>query len=266
MKFRWNNIPLPILAVTLFLVFACNVPGSATQVMPTSTHRATLTLTASISPSPTMTLTSTKPPTPTWTLTPSNTPTPTWTPTPEHTPTDTRTPTPEAATASAAQNVNCRWGPHSLYLAAGLFREGATAQIDGRDYGANWLWIQMEDFSYHCWVAASAVEVQGELDSVPRVSTDPPISSSVALATGVSAVRDGNKVTIAWNPADPAVDLHYLIRANICNGQYVLEWIDTTTNTVYTLQDKPGCAGTSSANIFVVNKKGYSAPVAVPWP
>ncbi len=124
----------------------------------------------------------------------------------------------------------------------------------------------MEDFAYHCWVATSAVIVTGDLDHVPYGPMDPPINSSVPSATGVGATRDGNKVIIAWNAAPPAVDLHYLIKANICNGTNVFEWVDVTTRTSYTLQDKSGCSGSSSGKVYVVNKLGYSSPVPVPWP
>jgi hypothetical protein len=124
----------------------------------------------------------------------------------------------------------------------------------------------MEDIAYHCWVAASAVVVTGDLESVPSVPTGPPINTNVPPPTGVGATRNGNKVTITWNAAAPAVDLHYLIQAETCNGQYVIETIDTTTNTSYTIQDEQGCSGTSKAQMHVVNKTGYSSPVSVPWP
>jgi len=265
-KWLWG-LSLVFLVVVLG---ACNMPASNILSPATATNTPTLTYTSSITPSPTATATATRTSTPTstFTLIPSDTPTPTPsdTPLPTDTPTITPTPTPEKATASAEGNINCRWGPNTVYLVAGLFREGATAQVDGIDYGANWLWIQMEDFAYHCWVATSAVIVNGDLDSVPNVSTDPPINSAVPSARGVSASRNGDKVVVTWNAAAPAVDLHYLIKANICNGQYVLEWIDVTTNTAYTLQDKTGCSGNSSAKIFVVNKLGYASPVQVPWP
>ncbi len=124
----------------------------------------------------------------------------------------------------------------------------------------------MEDFASHCWVAASAVVVTGDLGSVSSVPTGPPINTNVPSPTGVGATRNGDKVTITWNAAAPAVDLHYLIRAETCNGQYVIETIDTTTNTSYTIQDEQGCSGTSKAQMHVVNKTGYSSPVSVPWP
>jgi hypothetical protein len=174
--------------------------------------------------------------------------------------------TPETATANAEQNVNCRWGPSPVYLNAGSFQDGATAWIDGRNYAATWLWIQMEGFTYHCWVAASAIVVTGDLESVPTVPTGPPVNSNVPPPSGVGATRNGNKVTITWNAAAPAVDLHYLIRAQTCNGQFVIETIDTTTNTAYTIQDEQDCSGTSKAQMHVVDKTGYSSPVPVPWP
>ncbi|MBE9524880.1 MAG: hypothetical protein IMY76_07255 [Chloroflexi bacterium] len=124
----------------------------------------------------------------------------------------------------------------------------------------------MEDIAYHCWVVGSAVVLQGDIDSVPRVSIDPPINSAVPSAGGVSASRNGSKVTITWSAAPPAVDLHYLVRSYLCNGQYVIETIVRTQNTTVSVQDKTGCSGTSSAQIFVVNKTGYASPVSVPWP
>ncbi len=267
-----------IVSFVLLMVLssACNMPAkepprptTATNT-PTTTFTPTSTWTPSATPSPTPTASSTPTPTatftPTPTFTPSLTPTPTDTPTPTHTPTETPTATPETATAHAEQNVNCRWGPSTVYMHAGLFREGATASIDGRNYAATWLWIQMEGFSYHCWVAASAVVVQGDLSTVPLVPTTPPTNSAVPSATGVSATRNGNMVTITWAPAAPAVDLHYLIIAQVCTGQYVVEVVDTTTSTSYTIQDLKSCSGSSSASLYVVNKLGYSAPVAVPWP
>ena len=162
--------------------------------------------------------------------------------------------------------MNCRWGPSAVYLNAGLLEDGKTARIDGRNYPATWLWVQLEGSNAHCWVTASAVVVSGDLESVPSVPTGPPINTNVPPPSGIGATRNGNNVTITWNAAAPAVDLHYLIRAATCDGQYLIETIDTTTNSAYTIQDKQGCSGASKAQMHVVNKTGYSAPVPVPWP
>jgi uncharacterized protein YraI len=270
-----GRITLVLLSIFLAeLLGACNMPEEDSTSGSTATNKLTLTLPPSITLTPTTPPTSTQTPMPTQTLTltPSLTPTASDTPSPTSTatstdiPTITPTLTPETAIANAEQNVNCRWGPSSVYLNAGSFPDGATARIDGRNYAASWLWIQMEDFSYRCWVAASAVVVTGDLGSVPSVPTGPPINTIVPPPTGVGATRNGNNVTITWNAAAPAVDLHYLIWAETCDGQYVIETLDTTTNTSYTIQDKPGCSGTSKAQMHVVNKTGYSSPVSVPWP
>ena len=249
----------------LVMLMGCNMPQPET-----ASSTPTLTPAPEIAPSLTSTKdptsTPTEIPTSTFTLTPSATPTNTITSTPTKIPTGTFTATPEGVAVSAEQNVNCRWGPNVAYLNAGLLPAGASAAIDGRDYAATWLWIQMEGIAYHCWVAASAVLLQGDVDSVPRVSIDPPINNAVPSASGVSASRNGSKVTITWSPSSPAVDLHYLVRANLCNGQYVIETIISTQNSAVTVQDKIDCPGSSSAQLFVVNKTGYAAPVTVPWP
>ena len=260
------------LIVLLIAIVACNLPSSSRLSPATTTHTSTLTFTASFTPSftpsPSETSTATSTPVPTATITNSQTHTLTLTdtPIPTDTPTITLTSTLQNATVEADGNINCRWGPNTVYLVAGLFREGSIAQVDGRDYGGNWLWIQMEGFSYHCWVATSAVIVSGDLDSVSYGPLDPPINSSIAPATGVGSVRDGDSVIVVWSAAASAVDLHYLIKANICNGQFVIEWTDVTTKTSYILQDPSGCSGNSSAKLFVVNKLGYSSPVPIPWP
>jgi len=154
----------------------------------------------------------------------------------------------------------------TVFLHAGLFAEGETAHVDGRNYAKTWLWIQQANTGAHCWVAASAVDILGDLESVPVVPTDPPANPQVPSPQNVNAVRSNNKVTITWNPAPPALDLHYLVKAKVCNGQFIIEVLDTTLNTAYTLQDQQTCSGTSSAKIFTVKKLGYSQPVKVPWP
>jgi hypothetical protein len=157
-------------------------------------------------------------------------------------------------------------GPDVVYLYNVTFDEGTLARVDGRNSAKTWLWIQIEGYDHHCWIIASAAVLDGDIDLIPRVPSDPPASPSVSSPAGVHATRSGSAVTIAWNPAAPSVDLHYLIRALVCNGQYLIDVIDTTTNTSYTVRDKAGCSGSSSGRVFVVNRLGYSVPVSVSWP
>jgi len=153
-----------------------------------------------------------------------------------------------------------------VYLFSALLTEGSSARVEGRNYASTWLWVQIEGFAYRCWLAASAVVIRGDINTVPTVPTDPPNNPSVPPPTGVTATRNKNKVTITWNPAPPAVDLHYLVQTQTCNGQYVIEWVDTTTNSAYTVEDKTTCNETSSGKVFTVNKLGYSTGVKIPWP
>ena len=260
----WVRPSLTLSLPILLWLGACSL--SANGLPPIAAQADTASPTSTTSTTPTHTPTSTTTPTTTETLTPTLTGTPTETPTATDTPTITPTSTPEAVTAVALEDANCRWGPDVVYLYAAKFAKGTTARVDGRNYAKTWLWIQIEGLPYHCWVVTSAASVTGDLDSVPRGPSNPPPSPDVSPPTGVHATRVANVVTIAWNAAPPAVDLHYLVIAQICNGQYILDITDTTTATSYALQDKPGCSGSSSARVFLVNKKGYSVPVPVLWP
>jgi hypothetical protein len=149
---------------------------------------------------------------------------------------------------------------------AGLLPEGGTAQVDGRNYASTWLWVKLVDETAHCWLAASAVIVHGDLAGVPLVSTEPPINTNLATLNNVQATRNNDNVTVTWDAAEPALDLHYLIRAKVCSGGNIIEWQDTTLSTSYTLQDQDNCSGDSSAKVYMVNRLGYSTPVEVPWP
>jgi len=256
---------LPSLALPLLLLMAACSPSPNTP-SPSATQADVATRTSTPSLTPTRTATPSTTPTVTDTPTPSVTATSTVTSTPTDTPTITATATTQPVNATAIENANCRLGPDVAFLYNVTFDEGTIARVDGRNSAKTWLWIQIEGYDYHCWIVASAAALDGDINQVPRVPSDPPASPSVSSATGVHATRSGSSVTIAWNAAAPSVDLHYLVRAQVCNGQYLFDIIDNTTNTSYTVQDKVGCAGNSSARVFVVNKLGYSVPVPVPWP
>lgn len=245
-----------------FILAACSPAQDSSPAPPTETLPATPTP----SDTPTATPTETRTPIPTDTPTQTQTPSPSVTPSPAGTATLAPTPTSQVVMATGLESANCRWGPDPVYLYATSFAEGESARVDGRNSSNTWLWLQVEGYQFHCWVIASAVTVDGELDSVPRVSTDPPVNPSVPSVSGVHATRSGNTVTITWNPSPASVDQHYLVRATVCNGTSTVGVIDTTTGTSYSLQDKSGCSRDSSARVWGVNKLGYASPVSVPWP
>ncbi|MFC2064097.1 hypothetical protein ACFLXB_03260 [Chloroflexota bacterium] len=259
MKSKPGHVAL-ILVLMLIMVGCSAQSGTPTGIVVTSSMSHAVNPTNTSVPTSTSTVqdTSTTSPTVTKTETPS--------PTPTITASITLTSTPEGVTAIALDNTNCRLGPASVYMFAASFPKGDKAQVNAKNYAGTWLYIQLEEYSFQCWVAASSSTISGDLNQLPYGPNDPPINQSVTSASGVTAARNGDMVLISWNPAPSALDLHYLISAQVCNGSYVLPVIDKTTSTSYTLQDLTGCSTTSSAMVYVVNKLGYSTPVTVPWP
>ncbi|HCC79052.1 MAG: hypothetical protein A2X25_12305 [Chloroflexi bacterium GWB2_49_20] len=248
---------------TLFLIFgisgvlqSCNtiLPPPTPTYLPakTPTKTSTPTLTSTITLTPTNTITSTV------TITPSIT----------NTPSITLTPTFDFPDGVVLQQANCRYGPATAYLfAAGLYA-GDKVEIWGRNTSGTWLWVQPETIKYQCWVAASMLDIQGDVFTVWVKSVKLPHSTLYGPVQLVYAKRSGNEVTITWEPVRMTEDddRGYLIEANLCqNG--VLTWQAVQTNIpTYTFTDEIGCNTPSSALLYVVEKHGYTDPVQVPWP
>jgi hypothetical protein len=92
-------------------------------------------------------------------------------------------------------------------------------------------------------------------------------NDSVSPPSGVHAQRNGNKVTVSWNAAPPAVDLGYLIETRLCTTDgYLWDFVFSTQATSYNLTDSTSCAGDSYGQVRVFNKLGYSTAVKIPWP
>ncbi|MGD8633902.1 MAG: hypothetical protein PVF85_10055 [Anaerolineales bacterium] len=260
-----KNIPTGLMTLLLaFALGACSQAAAqptATKVPATSTSPPpTATPMASETPSPTITLT------PTATASPSASPTVSETPPPEDTPTPTATETPETALATALGSVNCRYGPDKAYLYAWGLSEGDTAEVKGKNATEEWLWVTPYDTVWNCWITASAVELNVPIEGIdvvyPQLLTNP----QVGPPTGVHAVRSGDKVTISWNAAPPAIDLGYLIEARICLGAYQWDVVFSTQNTSYTINDPQSCSASSYGQVRVYNKLGYSSAVKIGWP
>lgn len=259
------KVCIPRILILLLLV-GCSTTTQApptptfTPIVPTATSTHTPTPTPTITPSPTPTTTPSQTPTATLTPTPSDTPTPTDTETP------TITPTEEPATVTAIKDANCRLGPGTVYLYSYGFILDDIASFDGRNYDGSWYFIQPNGLAWHCWVGSTTVSANVDPMTVHVVYPSLPTSPSVSRPTGVSASRNGSKVTISWNPAAPAVDLAYLIEARICPGGFLLDVAFVTTNTSYTLTDATSCSGDSYGQVRVQNKLGYSTSISIAWP
>lgn len=252
-------------ALALILLSGCNLTAA---LAPTPTLTNTPTSTATQTPTPTMTHTSTVTPSPTRTPTPTPTLTPTITQTPTETlsPTPTETATPEPLIATSNGNAFCRWGPGTAYLSPLALKDGEQSLVVGRNSNATWLWVQPPGVEWECWVAASTQTLSGDPMEAPRVSTSVPVNPQVAPPTGVTAVRNGNSVTISWNPAPPALELAYLVEATTCVNGYLGSGAYATAATSITLTDESSCSGSAKGKVRVSNKLGYSEAVNIPWP
>jgi hypothetical protein len=208
--------------------------------------------------------------TPAFTPTASRTPTTTLSPTTTSTPTITPTPTFDFPDFTVKENqANCRYGPGTAYLyAAGLYA-GDHAEVRGRNYSGTWLYLKPDKIDYFCWAAASVGEVTGDVFSVLVWQRNLPKTTFVGPVELVSATRNGDLVTVVWEPVqvNPPEDARgYLIEAVLCQGGNLFSTAVHTEDNQFTFTDERTCNGASSANIFVVEKHGYTDPVSIPWP
>jgi hypothetical protein len=235
---------------------------------------------AEVQPSPTASQTSTPMPSSTSapTATATQTPVPTQTPLPP-TATETsqpsETPTATAETianttplATVLQQSYCRYGPAAGYLPADDLFVNDTLIINGRNYAANWLYVQSVKSDRFCWVAASLVQTTTDLTKLGVVQTSLPVNNEISQPTGVQAVRIKNTVTINWNQVHVnMVDARgYLLELSVCQNGFRFTLVAHTDATSYEVQDETTCAGASSGVIYSVSTRGYTDLVKIPWP
>jgi hypothetical protein len=225
------------------------VPATAT---PTVTDTATATATATETPTPTSTQT------PTITLTPTITETPTITP----------TPTFDLPDVTVREQAHCRYGPNRNYLHAGDLYSGDHGILWNRNSNGTWLWVRFDKLWYACWVAASVVDVDGDIFSVVRITTKLPQSVLYGPPDEVDATRDGDEVTITWEAVNMTVDddRGYLVEATVCQDGSLVFVPIAVDGTSVSVTDESGCDGESKAKLYTVEKHGYTDPVSVPWP
>ena len=257
-------IPIPI--IFLLILSAC---------APSPEMQTTLTATAITATAVAWTKTPTQTATSTPTETPMATSTPTITLTPSHTPTATITPTPTFTFPSATVNkqAHCRYGPSVAYLHAADLYPGDTGTVRGRFQYSSWLYIKFDKLDYFCWVAPSVVDVVGDISTIlyKELNLQSIGSNQYGPPKGVTAVRDGNQVTISWDQVEMTKDKDrgYLIEAFVCqNGAYLwwtFSYPDQYT-TSYTVKDEAGCPAPSEGKLYTVEKHGFSKPVEIPWP
>lgn len=195
------------------------------------------------------------------------------TPQPTYDPNSTDTPTPTLAypRATVLQQSNCRYGPGAPYLYEwGLFPEDKVTVTARNDLGT-WVYVQPRSYSSHCWVKASLLEIDGEIDPLPPFYGRLPYSELYTPPTNPRATRVGEQVHLAWDPVWMTADddRGYLIEAWVCwDRQLVFTPIGTTTYTQTTISitDEAGCAQPSGARLYTAEKHGYTQWVKFNWP
>lgn len=90
------------------------------------------------------------------------------------------------------QGGNCRTNPGTDYEVFDSRPEGFQAHVDGRVPDNAWLRIYLPDFNQSCWVAASIVELQGELGAVTLYSYPlPPTATPEPVEQYIPQCSDG---------------------------------------------------------------------------
>ena len=277
----------------VILLGGCNFPAgnptsnlnetSAVTTGPTATLPATDTAVPTetqVPPTDTSVPTQTPTETPSLTPTPTSTPTVTPTATPTLTPTSTQTDTPTITPTYAIlrgrvipERANCRYGPGAPYLYKYGLVGGSNLEIIGRTDQGTWILIQAIGGNNPCWVKADLMEIQGDVMSVAPVAPDvvQAWSPYYAPLTNVSAVREGDNVTVFWSQlvlraGDDSEQVPYVVEAWVCQDGEIVFTPVGSYQTAALVVDEKGCDEPSHARVMAAEKHGYTRPVEVPWP
>lgn len=171
------------------------------------------------------------------------------------------------------KQAHCRYGPSVAYLHAADLYPGDVGTVRGRYIYSNWLYIKFDKLNYFCWVAPSVVDVVGDVSNIAykELNLQSIGSNMYGPPKNVTAVRNGDKVTISWDQVRMTQDddRGYLLELFVCQDTIFLWWTDSHPDqftTSYTVRDEAGCAQPSSGKLYTVEKHGFSDPVNIPWP
>jgi len=138
--------------------------------------------------------------------------------------------------------------------------------VEGRDYTNSWAYIHPTGLERGCWVALSAVVLSGDIRAVGLVVPNLYPSDEVPVPGGVTAERNGGKVTFSWNAVANAPEVGYLLEVIQCLNGFAINASYATDNTSITLNDGTDCSVKSEGTLRSKNKLGYSRSVELPWP
>lgn len=182
--------------------------------------------------------------------------------------TSQQTPTPAQPVAIVQQQAHCRYGPGTAFLHSHDLYPGDRSLVDGRNSNSSWLWIQPEGLERHCWAAASVLTWQGDVNALPVVTSKLPYSNLYGPPQNVQTARNGNQVSIAWDPLPFTVDdfRGYMLELRTCQGGTLTSTTIQTNDTLVTVVDETDCGGDSGGRLWGVEKHGYTQSVEIPWP
>ncbi len=264
-----------------FLGSACKSPAVQMDELPAAAltadgASADVTLSSLTTPVPTQT-SSSEPlfqPSKTFSSTPPQSQSPSPTITQQKTPTQTSTPSTSPTYAilrgTVLEQSNCRYGPGAAYLYKYGLYSGNNLQVIGKNETGSWILVQAIGGNNPCWLKASLMDLHGDVFSLAPGSLPLPESPYYGPVTGVSSDRNGDTVSISWNPinlraGDDSLQFPYLIEAWICqDGKLIFQPVGSWETSVIVI-DQPGCPEPSHARIYGVEKHGYTAWVTIPW-
>lgn len=138
----------------------------------------------------------------------------------------TPTSTPSTILASPKdQPVNCRFGPGTSYAVTGALNLGRQAEIIGRNSDSSWWYVRNpSNPSTSCWLAASATDTVGNVESLSVVN--PP----EIVVTGIDVRVDPPAMNVACEAFPQAVILSAQITTS---GPTIVTWRwESSTGTV----------------------------------
>src|SRR5271157_3325450 len=198
---------------------------------------------------------------------------------PTTTSTPSFTPTFAILRGQVLETSNCRYGPGAPYLYFPGLVTGRNLEVIGRREDSQWLYVQAIGGHHPCWVKASQMDVNGDINSLEIDYPDPvilPQSPYYPPTVVTKILREGPQVKVIWldtplHPGDeesPTMQ-HYIIEVWHCVcGQFVFDPLATnaTNDTSIAFTDEPGCSQSSHGRIFVQEKHGFAGPAEIPWP
>ena len=134
-----------------------------------------------------------------------------------------------------------------------------------------WLLVKADGYKNPGWIYSGLLDLTGDISTVKFAGYLPWLPREYVHAhqlTGVTIQRNGNNITISWNPSNiPAPDNNgYLIDAQICQNGVHGQFFFHTKNTSITIQADKNCSQKSTITLFADHKDGLGPEITINVP